>query len=186
MDYDALFTRQLDAPRQDGNYGIVSELECECGAFPAAKCHDRNSHERVTVWCSNDYLGMGQHPKVREAMKDAIDRTGAGAGGTRNISGTTHEHCLLEAELADLHGKDSALLFSSGYMSNWAALSTLGGRLPGAVILSDAMNHASMIEGIRHSGAQKVIWRHNDPQDLDRKLAALPADAPKIVAFESV
>ena len=186
MDYDALFTRQLDALRQEGNYRIFAELERECGAFPAAKCHDRNSPERVTVWCSNDYLGMGQHPKVREAMKDAIDRTGAGAGGTRNISGTTHEHCLLEAELADLHGKDSALLFSSGYMSNWAALSTLGGRLPGAVILSDAMNHASMIEGIRHSGAQKVIWRHNDPEDLDRKLAALPADAPKIVAFESV
>lgn len=186
MDYDALFTEQLDALRDEGNYRIFAELERHCGAFPRAKCHDDASPDEVTVWCSNDYLGMGQNQAVREAMKDAIDRTGAGAGGTRNISGTTHEHCLLEAELADLHGKDAALLFTSGYVSNWAALSTLGSRLPNAVILSDELNHASMIEGIRHSRADKVIWKHNDPEDLDRKLAALPPGSTPIVAFESV
>jgi 5-aminolevulinate synthase len=123
---------------------------------------------------------------VREAMKEAIDRCGTGAGGTRNISGTNHEHLLLERELADLHGKEAALLFTSGYVSNWASLSTLGARLPNAVILSDSLNHASMIEGIRHARCPKVIWEHNNPQDLDRKLAALPANATKIVAFESV
>ena len=186
MDYDALFNEQLDALREDGNYRVFAELERRCGDFPRAKCHDQSSPDEVTVWCSNDYLGMGQHPAVRGAMKEAIDRCGAGAGGTRNISGTTHEHRLLEAELADLHGKDAALLFTSGYVSNWAALSTLGSRLPNAVILSDALNHASMIEGIRHSRARKVIWKHNDPEDLDRKLAALPEGSTPIVAFESV
>ncbi|MGX0904160.1 5-aminolevulinate synthase [Roseovarius sp. MBR-79] len=186
MDFDALFSAQLDALREDGNYRIFAELERRCGAFPRARSHDDNAPDEVTVWCSNDYLGMGQHPAVRDAMKDAVDRCGTGSGGTRNISGTAHDHVVLERELADLHGKEAALLFTSGYVSNWAALSTLGSRLPDAVILSDALNHASMIEGIRHSRAQKVLWKHNDPEDLDRKLAALPANAPKIVAFESV
>ncbi|QJF53383.1 5-aminolevulinate synthase [Roseobacter ponti] len=186
MDFDALFQSQLDALKEDGNYRIFAELERKAGAFPRAKCHDDDSPDQVTVWCSNDYLGMGQNPEVLQSMKDAIDRHGAGAGGTRNISGTNHAHKQLEAELADLHAKEDALLFTSGYVSNWAALSTLGARIPDCVILSDELNHASMIEGIRHSRANKVLWRHNDPEDLDRKLSALPANAPKIVAFESV
>ena len=186
MDFDAMFNTQLDALKDEGNYRIFAELERQCGAFPKAKSHDDEAPDEVTVWCSNDYLGMGQHPVVRQAMKDAVDSCGTGAGGTRNISGTNNHHVALEAELADLHGKEDALLFTSGYVSNWAALSTLGSRLPDAVILSDLLNHASMIEGIRHSRASKVIWKHNDPEDLDRKLAALPANAPKIVAFESV
>jgi 5-aminolevulinate synthase len=186
MDFDAMFSTQLDALKEEGNYRIFAELERKCGAFPRARSHDDETPDEVTVWCSNDYLGMGQHPIVRQAMKDAVDACGTGAGGTRNISGTARHHVALEQELADLHGKQDALLFTSGYVSNWAALSTLGSRLPDAVILSDELNHASMIEGIRHSRAKKVIWRHNDPEDLDRKLAALPANAPKIVAFESV
>ena len=186
MTFDAMFTAQLDDLKGEGNYRIFAELERRCGAFPKAKSHDDDAPDEVTVWCSNDYLGMGQNRVVRDAMKAAIDQCGTGAGGTRNISGTNYHHVALERELADLHGKEAALLFTSGYVSNWAALSTLGARLPDAVILSDALNHASMIEGIRHSRAQKVIWKHNDPEDLDRKLATLPANAPKIVAFESV
>ncbi len=186
MDFDALFNAQLQTLKDEGNYRIFAELERQRGQFPRAISHDSDAPDEVTVWCSNDYLGMGQNPMVVEAMKRAIENSGCGAGGTRNISGTNHEHLLLERELADLHGKENALLFTSGYVSNWAALSTLGGRLPDAVILSDELNHASMIEGIRHSRAKKMIWKHNDPEDLDRKLASLPANAPKIVAFESV
>ena len=186
MDFDALFTEQLDALKAEGNCRVVSEMERKCGAFPKADNYGPDGKREVTVWCSNDYLGMGHHPSVIRAMVETTESCGTGAGGTRNISGTAHQHIKLEEELADLHNKEAALVFSSGYVSNWAALSTLGSRLPGAVILSDALNHASMIEGIRHSRADKVIWNHNDPEDLNRKLAAIPKDRPKIVAFESV
>ncbi|MFN3646888.1 MAG: 5-aminolevulinate synthase [Gemmobacter sp.] len=185
MDFDALFTAQLDALKSEGNYRIFAELERKCGAFPAVTRHDGGKADQVTVWCSNDYLGMGQHPDVVRTMVETVQACGTGAGGTRNISGTARHHKELEAELADLHGKDAALLFTSGYVSNWAALSTLGARIPNAVILSDEKNHASMIEGVRHSRADKVIWKHNDWRDLDRKLKAV-GDRPRIVAFESV
>ena len=186
MAFDDFFTAELDRLRDEGNYRLFAELERHRGAFPAATRHDGPAPSEVTVWCSNDYLGMGQHPKVLAAMHAALDEVGAGAGGTRNISGTTRHHVALERELADLHGKEAALLFTSGYVSNWASLGTLASRIPGCVVLSDAGNHASVIEGIRHSRAEKVIWRHNDLADLEAKLAALPANAPKIVAFESV
>ncbi len=185
MDFNQIFTAQLDALKAEGNYRTYAELERKRGAFPRAASHKDGEVSDITVWCSNDYLGMGQHPDVVAAMVDCVQACGTGAGGTRNISGNTHHHLLLERELADLHGKEAALLFTSGYVSNWAALSTLGARIPNAVILSDAGNHASMIEGVRHSRADKVIWKHNDWRDLDRKLAAV-GDRPKIVAFESV
>ena len=187
MDYDHLFNSQLQKLKDEGNYRIFAELERCQGNFPKAKNYFKsNKTSEVTVWCSNDYLGMGQNPSVLSSIKKALNECGAGAGGTRNISGTNHYHVLLEKELADLHKKESALLFTSVYISNWATISTLVARLPGCTILSDEKNHASMIEGIRHSRAGKLIWKHNDPEDLRNKLSSLPNDAPKIVAFESV
>lgn len=185
MDFETYFKAELDQLKGEGNYRVFAEVERQCGTFPKVKHFNGPDVHEVTVWCSNDYLGMGHQPVVVESMISAVRSCGTGAGGTRNISGNNHMHRILEEELADLHGKQSALLFTSGYVSNWAALSTLGARIPNAVILSDEGNHASMIEGIRHSRADKVIWKHNDWRDLDRKLKAV-GDRPKIVAFESV
>ena len=186
MDFENIFKAKLATLHEGGNYRVFAELGRQSGNFPQAKRYIDGNIQDVTVWCSNDYLGMGQNPKIRDAMHEAIDRYGAGAGGTRNISGTNHEHVLLEKELADWHGKSSALIFTSGYVSNWAALGTLGSAIDGCVIFSDALNHASMIEGIRHSRAEKQIWKHNDPKDLDRLLSQYGPEVPKLVAFESV
>ena len=184
MNYDAMFQSALDGLHADGSYRYFAELERRAGDFPKAFHHGIG--REVTVWCSNDYLGMGQHAEVLAAMHKALAETGAGAGGTRNISGTNYYHVALEKELASLHGKESALLFNSGYLSNWVTLGTIAARLKGCVVLSDASNHASMIEGIRHSRAEKQIFRHNDVEDLERRLKEIPADVPKIIAFESV
>ena len=186
MDYERFFADRLEDLKAEGRYRIFADLERWQGGFPRALHHSPSGAAEVTVWCSNDYLGMSQHEVVRTAMKDAIDRYGASAGGTRNISGTSHCHVLLEEELADLHGTEAALLFGSGYTANEAALSTLGTHLPGCVLLSDATNHASMIAGIRHSRTEKRIFAHNDPADLERKLADLAPARPRIVAFESI
>ncbi len=186
MDYQQFFLDRISDLKGEGRYRIFADLERQVGNYPRAYSHSLSGPEEVTVWCSNDYLGMGQNPVVREAMKAAIDRVGAGAGGTRNISGTTHDHVLLEKELADLHGTEAALLFTSGYVANEAALSTIGRYMPGCILFSDAHNHASMIAGIRHAMSRKEIFAHNDLEDLERKLASAEPERPKVIAFESL
>lgn len=184
--HDSLFGSVLDGLKREGRYRIFADLERIAGRFPVARHHGPEGVREVVVWCSNDYLGMGQHPAVVEAVREAVARVGAGAGGTRNIAGTSHEHVLLEETLSALHGTEAALVFGSGYTANQTALSTFGRFIPDLVILSDADNHNSMIEGIRQSGAQKAVFRHNDLADLETKLAAIPAGKPKLIAFESV
>ena len=186
MIYNALFTEAIEQLKSERRYRVFTELERRAGQFPRALNHSVANAPEVTVWCSNDYLGMGQHPAVLGAMKEALDRYGAGAGGTRNISGNSHPIAILERTLAGLHGKEAALAFTSGFVANDAALTTIGRLLKGCVILSDADNHASMIAGIRHSGADKKIFRHNDVEHLEQLLKAEPANRLKVIAFESV
>ncbi len=187
MDYQRIFAEAIERLHAEGRYRVFIDILRNKGAFPNARCFaGHNGPKPITVWCSNDYLAMGQHPKVIEAMEEALHDVGAGSGGTRNISGNSHYHIQLEAELADLHGKEAALLFTSGYISNEATLSTVAKLLPGCIIYSDALNHASMIAGIRNSGCEKKVFRHNDLEHLEELLAESPADTPKLIAFESV
>lgn len=186
MDYDAFFGERLNALKARGDYRIFAELERRAGDFPSALLHEGDAADDVTVWCSNDYLGMGQNPDVIAEMVRAVQAHGAGAGGTRNISGTNRLHVDLEAELASLHNKESALIFTSGYVANMTVLSTLARNIPGCIVYSDAKNHNSMIEGIRHARSDKRIWKHNDPADLERLIRDDDPNAPKLVAFESV
>jgi 5-aminolevulinate synthase len=187
MDYDKIFASAIDTLHDEGRYRVFIDILRNKGSYPNARCFaGHNGPKTITVWCSNDYLAMGQHPKVIAAMEEALHNVGAGSGGTRNIGGNTHYHVELESELADLHGKEGALLFTSGYISNEATLSTLGKILPGCIIYSDALNHASMIAGIRSSGCEKQIFRHNDLAHLEQLLVASDPGAPKLIAFESV
>ena len=188
MNYNTFFKDALAGLKAEGRYRVFANLERIVGKFPKALYHPDNGEapREITVWCSNDYLGMGQHPKVLDAMQNAITGQGGGAGGTRNISGSNHLHVALERELADLHGKESALLMTSGYVANWTTLSTLGSKLPDCVIISDSENHNSMIEGMRHSKAERRIWKHNDIAHLEEILKDLGPQRAKIVAFESV
>ncbi len=186
MDYARAFAKALQALRAEGRYRVFADIRRSRGQFPAASHFASGGARAITVWCSNDYLGMGQSPLVLAAMHEALDAAGAGSGGTRNISGTTHYHVELEAELADLHGKEAALVFTSAYVANDTTLATLQKLLPGSIILSDEKNHASMIAGIRNGGGEKVIWRNNDLADLEAKLKAVPRERPKVIVFESV
>jgi 5-aminolevulinate synthase len=187
VNYDQVFDSAIERLHSEGRYRVFIDILRNKGAYPNARCFaGHNGPKPITVWCSNDYLAMGQHPKVIEAMEEALHNVGAGSGGTRNIGGNTHYHIQLEQELADLHGKDGALLFTSGYVSNDATLSTLAKILPGCVIFSDELNHASMIAGIRNSGAEKKVFRHNDVEHLEELLAETDPSVPKLIAFESV
>lgn len=187
MNYNAIFEKAIDRLHSEGRYRVFIDILRNKGNYPNARCFaGHNGPKDITVWCSNDYLCMGQHPDVISAMENALHDVGAGSGGTRNIGGNTHYHVELEHELADLHDKDGALLFTSGYVSNDATLSTLAKVLPGCIIYSDELNHASMIAGIRNAGCEKRVWRHNDLAHLEELLAADDPDVPKLVAFESV
>jgi 5-aminolevulinate synthase len=187
VDYDRIFKAAIDRLHVEGRYRVFIDILRTKGQYPNAQCFaGHNGPKPITVWCSNDYLGMGQHPSVVAAMEEALHHVGAGSGGTRNIGGNTHYHVELEGELASLHGKEAALLFTSGYVSNEAALSTLGKLLPGCIIFSDELNHASMIAGIRSSGCDKRVFRHNDLEHLEQLLAEAPVEAPRLIAFESV